>query len=66
MAGVGGLSVSYDEFDVSTFGVAFAYNDDYLISGLSVVTRGFVYGLADIWVIEDDCAATTWTEVSDP
>lgn len=56
-------NVSYDPFDVVMGGPLFAYNGGTFISPLSVLTEGFIYNEADIWVRTENCEEVTWTVV---
>ncbi len=55
------FNVTYDEVGNTIHGLVFAHATDFLISPIQVLTYGFVYGLADIWVDADDCQNVTWT-----
>ena len=57
------VKVDYDEVANTLYGLAFAFSGDYLLSGTALLTKGFVYNTADVWVSEEDCEAVTWTLV---
>lgn len=56
-------SVTYDPFGVVINGLVFVYNATYLISGMELVTEGFLYNRADMWIDAENCQSVTYTLV---
>lgn len=46
---------------VEDFGLA-GYDGAFAISGYGINTFGFIWGIADIWRVIDDCQSVVWED----